>query len=219
MGAEPVALNIELKRSAKIVGRLIDEAGRPVDDAILISRLNVVPTTLSWRGDASKQVAGGRVELSGMQPQQECTVYFLDAKRRLGATATLIADGTTPTVTLKPCGQAIARFVDQDGQPRSNIRPTIHMVVTPGPHYLDSKAADRGELADDEDFVANIDRENYRPAHATDSDGRLVYPALIPGATYRFTRFDDGEPVIVKEFSVKAGEELDLGDVVVEWDK
>jgi hypothetical protein len=89
------------------------------------------------------------------------------------------------------------------------------MVVTPGPHELDRDAADRGELAADSDFVANIDRTNYRPAHATDRDGRLVYPALIPGATYRFIRYDDGKPSIVKEFSVEPGQEMDLGEIVL----
>jgi beta-lactamase regulating signal transducer with metallopeptidase domain/5-hydroxyisourate hydrolase-like protein (transthyretin family) len=216
VGSEPVEVKIELQRSAKITGQLVDETGSPVEEAILISQLNIWPTDLEWRGDASKQVTGGRFELTGMKPQQECTVYFLDAKRRLGAKANLVADGTSPIIVLKPCGRAAARFVDEEGQPRQDIRPTIHMVVTPGPHKLDREAADRGELAADSDFVVNIDRANYLPAHATDRDGRLVYPALIPGAAYQFIRYDDGKPSIVKEFSVEPGQEIDLGEIVLE---
>jgi hypothetical protein len=217
-GAEQLELTIELVRSAKIVGRLVNESGEPVDEALLISQLNVSPTDLWWRSDASKQVLGGRFELSGMTPNQECTAYFLDAKRRLGATINLIADGTTPTVVLKPCGQATARFVDEDGQPLENLSPSIHMVVTPGPHELDNDAAARGELAADHDFVSNIDATNYRPALRTDSDGRLVYPCLIPGATYRFIRYDDGKSSIVREFRVESGQEIDLGEIVISQD-
>jgi hypothetical protein len=43
-----------------------------------------------------------------------------------------------------------------------------------------------------------------------------VYPALISGATYRFIRYDDGKPSIAKEFSVEPGQEVDLGEIVLE---
>ena len=132
VGADPLDVTIQLQRGAKITGQLVNDAGEPVDEAILISQLNIVPTTLSWRGDASKQVLGGRFELSPLEPNQKYTVYFLDAKRRLGATATLTTEDDTPTVVLKPCGQATARFVDAAGQPLADFRSSLHMVVSPG---------------------------------------------------------------------------------------
>ena len=46
-------------------------------------------------------------------------------------------------------------------------------------------------------------------------------PSLIPGALYRISDFStvndqDKGPQIRKEFTVKAGETLDLGDILVE---
>ena len=55
----------------------------------------------------------------------------------------------------------------------------------------------------------------------SDAQGRIVFPALIPGATYRV--FDEHSidndrngPPIRKEFTVKPGETLDLGDILIE---
>ncbi len=55
---------------------------------------------------------------------------------------------------------------------------------------------------------------------AADADGRVVLPVLIPGATYRFTdRAPKQGPIVrrlVREFTVKSGATLDLGDIVIE---
>jgi hypothetical protein len=45
------------------------------------------------------------------------------------------------------------------------------------------------ELTADEDFIANFDRVNHGRSTGTNSDGELLMPALIPGATYRFHQF------------------------------
>jgi hypothetical protein len=55
----------------------------------------------------------------------------------------------------------------------------------------------------------------------SDADGRLTLPVLIPGATYRFTdrttvRRGETGPEVRKEFRVKPGETLDLGEVRIE---
>ncbi len=47
-----------------------------------------------------------------------------------------------------------------------------------------------------------------------------IFPALIPGATYRIhdetTINDEGGAQLRKEFTVKPGETLDLGDILIE---
>ncbi len=54
----------------------------------------------------------------------------------------------------------------------------------------------------------------------SDSQGRIVFPVLIPGATYRIidatTLRDPSGPRLRKEFTVKPGEALDLGDIRIE---
>jgi hypothetical protein len=65
------------------------------------------------------------------------------------------------------------------------------------------------------------DMSNYATELVSDAEGRLTLPVLIPGASYRFldsTTFQRGEtgPTIRKEFIVKPGETLDLGDLRIE---
>ena len=78
-----------------------------------------------------------------------------------------------------------------------------------------------GELMADEDDLSQIDTVNYQAGLAADTQGRLTLPVLIPGATYRvidWTMVVRGEngPQVRKEFTVKSGETLDLGDILIE---
>ena len=55
----------------------------------------------------------------------------------------------------------------------------------------------------------------------SDAQGRLTLPVLIPGATYRFIDYTMAVrgktgPQLRKEFTVKPGETLDLGDIRIE---
>jgi protocatechuate 3,4-dioxygenase beta subunit len=213
-GGEAIDLTIELQPAKKVAGRIVDESGAPIDEALMITRLHITPHSPFWRG-FPVELLGGRFELGGLASGEQYPTHFLDPKRRLGATAGLKAEDSEPTVVLKPCGQATARFIDPEGQPLDGFSPTLEMIVAPGAHRYDLDAMKQGELAADTDYNANIDRTNYLSGRQTDNDGRVTFPALIPGATYRIGRFDDGKGVIVKDFSVGSGESLDLGDIVM----
>ena len=68
---------------------------------------------------------------------------------------------------------------------------------------------------------ANVDRKHYWNGPLTDADGRITLPALIPGALYRITDFStvndaDKGVQVRKDFTVKPGETLDLGDILIE---
>ena len=55
--------------------------------------------------------------------------------------------------------------------------------------------------------------ERYRDLK-TDQEGRMTFPTLIPGATYRIVVLN--QPVKTQiEFTVKPGEARDLGDLVI----
>ncbi len=93
------------------------------------------------------------------------------------------------------------------------------MVVTPG--SPDTPANEKaGLLAADAAPLRGVDPINYEKPIVSDADGRVTLPALIPGATYRLTDFttnrDPIGPQIRKEFTVKPGQTLDLGDVRIE---
>ena len=83
------------------------------------------------------------------------------------------------------------------------------MVVTPG--ALSAIMARRdGTAFADQGFLTVVDPINYQNDPASDGQGRIVFPALIPGATYRI--IDRGPvrnpagPQLRKEFTVKPGE-------------
>ena len=77
-----------------------------------------------------------------------------------------------------------------------------------------------GLLSADESVLDAVDPVNYEMPLVSDPDGRLTLPVLIPGATYRITDFTVArEPIsslVRKEFTVKPGETLDLGDILIE---
>jgi hypothetical protein len=167
----------------------------------------------------------GRFVMHGLDPDTaaEVPAFFLDPERKLGAVARFTGQSGAfgpVNVRLEPCGTAKLRLVTAEGKPldRSDARPLASTVVTPGPTPGGPQAKD-GPLFGDEAGVLLLDPVNYGFNFQSDAQGRLTYPALIPGATYRIKdmspAFDGGAPAIRKEFTVKPGETLDLGDILI----
>lgn len=211
------ALKIELNPGASVQGTLVDAAGTPIKQAIVVSRLKIVDHSPQWRG-FSDEAHNGKFEITGLRDDVDYPVYFLDAANRLGATATINAKSASPAIVLQPCGSATARFVDAEGEPvASGLQLGLNMVVTPGKSKYDLQAFQRGELVADEDFVSNIDHVNYGPSTTTTNEkGEMTFPALIPGARYRFVSVVDGAPQINNEFVAESGESHDMGDIEVQ---
>jgi hypothetical protein len=121
------------------------------------------------------------------------------------------------TIQLQPCGQAKARFVDPDGKPIVKISAYLEILGTPGPPEWTGDKEQQAMLAADATYAANLDRKHYWKGPLTDADGRITLPDLIPGAQYRISdRYTDKGAQVRKDFTVKPGETLDLGDVVIE---
>src|SRR5262249_33440089 len=119
--AKVLDVTIELKPGAIVAGRVVDPQGQTVEDAVFNSRLNIWSHWLVWHGQP-KSAEGGRFEVKGLAPGVEYPVYFVDPKRRLGATVLLKATDEDPTVVLQPCGSATVRFLDEKGQPLTDYR-------------------------------------------------------------------------------------------------
>jgi RNA polymerase sigma factor (sigma-70 family) len=206
---------VTLRRGVTVKGTLMRPDGKPVEKALMMCRLHIAPWDLMWR--FAQEVQGGRFELHGCDPKGSYPVYFLDAKNKLGASVTLSGKqaGESVTVRLVPCGRAKARFVSRAGKPWANIAPWLEIVITPGPHRFNRKAYQKGLLMADGDYLANIDRLNYWHAALTDAQGRITFPALIPGVTYRLVDMGDDNNTVTKDFRVEAGQTLDLGDVLL----
>jgi hypothetical protein len=221
--SKPQELNVSIRRGDTVKGRIVGPDDRPADEVLMLSQLFIPPGATAFRG--TKIIArAGQFELHGLDPEKSVPVYFLDSKNELGATTDISgksAEAQPLVVRLSPCGKAVARFVDPDGKPLVKYEPDLLIIVTSGPSSAKigdlirhKKAFDKKEPVSDQDFVANFDREHYWHNLVTDEQGRCTFPALIPGATYRLYVFDKSGDLFDKDFTVKPGETLDLGDVV-----
>jgi hypothetical protein len=155
-------------------------------------------------------VKSGRFEIHGLDPDGAVPFYFLDPHHKLGATVDFTgksAAGGPVTVRLEPCGTAKARLVDVGGKPVAGFRVgrEISMTVTPANIFRYFEAA-----------LFIIDPVNYPDGPVSDAMGRIALPALIPGAPYHLSTNGRTVSQHDKDFTVKPGEALDLGDVVVE---
>jgi RNA polymerase sigma factor (sigma-70 family) len=225
-GTDSREVNVTLRRGATVKARVLDPDGRPVRSARVLSRAILLPQPVPWRwfwGQTHGDVRDGRFELHGLAPDAEVPAYFLDPEHQLGALAVFSVpaakDGPI-TVRLQPCGLAMARLVDRTGKPLAGHRDPylIAMVVTPGPDRLSDAEADRDRLAADQDYLSRIDPDHYADL-ITDARGRVTFPALIPGATYRVydrTAGNNGRRQVRREFVAASGAAIELGDIVIE---
>ncbi len=167
--------------------------------------------------------SGRPIRAARSGPGDSRAIYLLDAEHEWGA-AVLVSgklSGGEVTVRLEPCGKALARFVGPYGKPVAGHQPHFEFVATPGPSWPSRSAKDQAELAADADLAANVDRKHHAVGTRTDAEGRLAMSALIPGAMYRILDFSaaNGKSMQIqvrKEFTVKPGETLDLGDILIE---
>jgi RNA polymerase sigma factor (sigma-70 family) len=208
-----------LKPAVTVKGKVVGPDGKPVAEALMVSRLHVEPLVSFWRG-FPLMVRDGRFELHGCEADKTYSVSFLDTKTDSGATVELTGKqtGEDVTVRLAPCGKATIRLLDADGKPIAKSQVSLEMVVTPGAAQYDfKKLYEKGEMAADSDFVANIDRANPRNVPEiplTDADGRITFSRLIPGATYRIVDVGDQDDMIKCEFKAESGKTITLGDIV-----
>jgi len=222
-------VNVELRRGVTVKGEVVGPDGKPVQDASMISRVVLEPypgAYRRWRGSYQGLVRGGRFELHGLDPDNEVPVFFIESKGKLGATVNLSgksAAGGPITVAIKPCGMARARLVGPGGNPLAGYRAAslMLMVITPGSATFNLRTLEsEGRLAAEQAVLGAIDPTNYRNGPVSDADGKIEFPALIPGATYRVIdrTMSRGEldPQVRKEFRVESGETLDLGNVLIE---
>jgi RNA polymerase sigma factor (sigma-70 family) len=226
-------VRVALRRGITISGRIVGPDDQLVEDVWIIGRAALQPIPVAWRGWAGsyhRPAPSGRFEIHGIVPESDFPVYFFQPKRRLAALVQLTgkAAGGTLTVRLEPCGSATARLVDARGRPLSSYRNTnlissnlIRMILTPGPEWASRDPADATRLFMEMDSLSHIDPINYPREPATDAQGRISFPALIPGATYRISDFstlytDKRSIQLRKEFAVKPGESVELGDILLE---
>jgi protocatechuate 3,4-dioxygenase beta subunit len=233
-GGPDQEVDIALRRGATVRGRVVGPDGQPVPDARVFSRIILRTNPVGgWRdfvvsfvglvGFGRGRVYDGRFALHGLDADVEVPVFFLEPERKLGATVRFTgrsATGGPVTVRLQPCGTARARLVDPEGKPvdRYRAQSVITMIVTPGSMHRRKPAKDDPLFADTA-ALYELDPVNHTIDAQSDTQGRVAFPALIPGATYlvvdRSAFYAGGEQEIRKEFTVKPGEAAELGDILI----
>ncbi len=222
-GDSPREVAAALRPGVTIKGHVLGPDGQTITDGFVITTLRIEAFNPHWRGDYQIPIRDGQFELHGLAPEASTRIHVLAPEQEWGASVEVSGKqaGEDLTVRLQPCGQAKARFVGPDGKPVTKMRPHFEIVATPGPSRVSRNKHDRTELAADAELVANVDRKHYWRGPSTDAEGRITLPALIPGALYRIIDFStvndqDKGVQIRRDFTVKAGEILELGDIVIE---
>jgi hypothetical protein len=223
-------VEVSLRRGVTVSGDLVGPDGKAVRDTWIIGGVVLPPIAgafRNWRGNYHCNAQTGRFELHGLDPEPDADVpvYFFQPARKLGATAQLsgksVAGGLL-TVKLEPCGTAIARLVDANSLPIARYRDEslISMIVTPGADRASRDPADQDRMRSQSEYLGRIDSVNYARQPESNELGQITFPALIPGATYRIvdrtTVRDPSGSAVRKDFTVKPGETLDLGDILIE---
>jgi hypothetical protein len=208
-------VNFRFRPGVTVTGKVVGPDGKPVRPYVLmITRLNTsADHHVHERTPPAWPVEPAGFTLKGCDPDKAYPVIFFDHLHRWGAVVTISGKqkGKPLTVKLAPCGTAMARFVGADGKPRAKYHPWLYLVLSPGPHGGDLGKGQRPK---------GLPADEYLPYHGpldwaikSDAKGQFVYRLLIPGATYRI--YDPrGGKFLVRDFTVKAGEKKDLGNVV-----
>jgi RNA polymerase sigma factor (sigma-70 family) len=214
-GDSPHAIDAALRPGKTVKGRVVGPRGETVENAAILTRAYIEPLNWDWRCDMQPRARDGFFELHGLDPEKSVPVYFLDLDHEWGAAVELSGKQAAQEVTirLQPNGQAKARFVKPDSKPIAKMLPQIEIVVTPGPIVR------RGALSADSARLLQVDSKHYwRPNRlVTDENGRITFPDLIPGALYRISDFSPSQGWQVRrDFTVKPGETIDLGEILIE---
>jgi beta-lactamase regulating signal transducer with metallopeptidase domain/protocatechuate 3,4-dioxygenase beta subunit len=216
----PVDVAFTLRRGATVHGHVVDQDGQAVREAQLVSRWYLSKSGIEVnKGPTEKSVRGGRFELDGCDPTTSASVLFLDVKNQRGAAIELSGKqaGEDVIVTMRPCGSASVRIVDDRGKPVRAGRSPAHLevVLSPGASWGDIRFDNQktSPLMADAIHASNLDIDRYRDIK-TDTNGRMTFPTLIPGATYRIIVLNQQEKMEI-EFTVEPGEAKELGDLKI----
>ncbi len=221
-GAGVPPITIRLRRGETVRGLAVGPDDQPIASAILIGRTLRSSSVDPWRSwnvhGHTGRVRNGRFELHGLDPDAEVPIHFVDPTNRLGATMKLsgkMAANGPITVRLQPCATARARVIHGDGRPVSKypVRRLISIVVTPG----------RSPAHDGPPGTLDAEQVRYTRflpalygAAVSDTEGRIEFPALIPGASYCLTAMPLGRAkglAFHRDLVPRAGETIDLGEI------
>jgi hypothetical protein len=212
-GEQPRPLTIPLTRGVTLRRKVVRPDGSPAT-GIAMARSYLEFSDNINTASAGMPIDDGLLELPGFEPEQTNPIFILDAEHHCAALASPKASETdvaSPPIRLQPCGTAKVRFVDANRKPTVGYLPWLQMTVTPGPPWAGVVEPNQ-PLQGERIFSSNL---AWRGGGRTDSEGRITFPDLIPGAVYEFEDRSLAPSVLGREFTVRPGETLEVGDMTV----
>lgn len=193
---------IPIRRGVRLEARVVGPDGRPADGVmgwcveLMASQLD------NWT--SPQPFPGGGFRLDGADPERVYRVFFVHAKRRLGALAELKYDPSGPVeVRLQPAATAKGVVVDVKGRPVEGVQILPWVTLTAEGRELQPEDFSNHELATGH---TSFTSEPLLPSYAPE----FTYDTLIPGVRYYVGAGGSYHPIPI----LKPGEVRDLGEIV-----
>jgi RNA polymerase sigma factor (sigma-70 family) len=209
-------VSVKLRRGVTVRGRLTGPQGEPVDEVLLFC-LCYHPAGFLRIEAGSKTLRDGTFELHGCDPDKAAPVFFADPHHQWGATVQVSGKHAVKplVVRLQPCALAEARFVDERGRPLRDMQvgSLVELVLAPGLSL--TQLGKSTELVGITANAGNLNLNRWWTLR-TDADGRITFPTLIPGATFRVVVPGKKSSYweVARTFTAEAGKMLNLGDII-----
>ncbi len=175
---QPIRQDIALRVGRTIAARVVGPDGKPMAGVRILGGT-------SHQFDETTSNSAGEFSINALDPEKKRPLNLFDAGKRLGLYTEIPGDQPGPlTIRLLPCGAAVGRIVDENGQPSRNQPIVIHR-------------------------LGYIGTGSY--AARTDATGAFRVEGLVPGQPYQADR-PMGRRSLYDRFTVASGEAKDLGE-------
>ena len=221
-GDPPHEVAAALRPGVTIKGRVEGPDGQTVTDGFILTTLHIEPFNPSWRGDYQVPVRDGRFELHGLAPEASTRIHVLDPEHEWGASVEVSGKqaGEDLTIRLSPAARPGCGSSGPTASRSPSTSPTSSS--SPRPARADTAGASRTRPSWRPTRIRRQRRPQAlleRPAHRRRGPHHPARPD--PRRTVPDHRLLDGQrpgkgAQIRKDFTVKPGETLDLGDILIE---
>ncbi len=223
--AKGLTLDIPLTRGVRAEGTVVGPKGEAVRKAVVFTTTPLHTHAYQFLGSEAwdRPIQDGKFSVGACDPSAPSELYFFDAEHQWGATVRFDPAGQAGKplhVVLEPCGSARVRFVNSGKKPADGLMAVQFLTaLTLG--FRETEWERQQPFPQDFYYgrrAYQLDPGRYEKL-APDQDGVVVFPSLIPGASYKWvTAHPKGVmagPPTGRSVRVRPGETTELGDVTI----